>query len=122
MKLLVLLFALFAGTMGLLAMLAPAPANYIARLFRDRAGLYAATAIRLVFGAAMWFAADASRAPIILRIFGALIVFTGVLVPLLGLNRHRRMIDWWLGSGRTIQVSWGLVALAISAFLIYAVV
>jgi hypothetical protein len=32
------------------------------------------------------------------------------------------MLDWWLESGRTIQVAWGLLALAISAFLVYSVV
>jgi hypothetical protein len=122
MRLLVLLFALFAGTMGVLAMLFPTQANHVARLFRDRGGLYAATAIRLVFGAAILFAANASRAPMTLRIFGALILITGLLVPVLGLERHRRMLDWWLESGRTIQVAWGLLALAISAFLVYSVV
>ena len=122
MRLVVLLFALFAGTMGVLAILFPRQANHVARLFRDRGGLYAATAIRLVFGAAIVFVANASRAPMTLRIFGALILITGVLVPLLGLERHRRMLDWWLASGRTIQIAWGLVATAMSAFLVYAVV
>jgi hypothetical protein len=57
-----------------------------------------------------------------LRIIGAIIVITGVLIALLGIERHRRMIDWWLSAERTIQFIWGLIALVFGVFLIYAIV
>jgi drug/metabolite transporter superfamily protein YnfA len=122
MKFLVLLFGLFAATMGALAVFTPAGANAIARQFANRGGLYAATVIRIVFGGAMWFAAAESRTPMTLRIIGAIIVITGVLIALLGIERHQRMIDWWLSAGRTIQFVWGLIALVFGVFLIYAIV
>ncbi len=57
-----------------------------------------------------------------LRIIGAIIVITGVLIALLGIERHQRMIDWWLSAGGTIQFVWGPIALVFGVFLIYAIV
>jgi len=48
-------------------------------------------------------------------------LLTGIVILFLGLERHRRMIDWWLSAGRTIQFVWGVVALAFGLFLIYAI-
>ena len=122
MNVIVLLLSLFVAAMGALAIFAPRRANDMARAFEGRGGLYAATAIRLVLGAGLWFVADASRAPAALRIFGVIILLVGLLMPLLGLDRHRRMINWWLSVGRPIQLVWGAVALAFGLFLIYAVI
>jgi uncharacterized membrane protein YidH (DUF202 family) len=121
MKFLVLLFGLFAATMGGLAVFAPTVANAIARQFANRGGFYAVTVIRIVFGGAIWLAAGESRTPVTLRIIGAMIIITGVLIALLGIERHQRMIDWWLSAGRTIQFVWGLVALVFGLFLIYTI-
>jgi hypothetical protein len=121
MRIIALLLSLLVAAMGALAILAPSRANDLARMFANRAGLYIATAIRLVLGAGLLFVAGASRAPMTLRVFGVIILVVAILMPLLGLDRHRRMIDWWLSVGRTIQRAWGLVALAFGIFLIYAI-
>lgn len=120
-KIIVLLLSLFVAGMGLLSIFAPRRANHIARMFSGRSGLYVATAIRLVLGAALLFLANTSRAPIALRILGVIILIVGIVVLLLGLERHRRLIDWWLSMGTGIQRAWGVVALALGVFLIYAI-
>ena len=107
--------------MGALSIFAPRRANDIARMFSGRSGLYTATAIRLVLGAGLLFVAETSRTPTALRILGVIILIVGIVVLLLGLERHRRMIDWWLSKGTTIQRVWGVVALAFGVFLIYAI-
>ena len=121
MNIIVLLLSLFVAAMGVLAIFAPRRANDLARAFEGRAGLYAATAIRLVLGAGLWLVADASRAPATLRVFGVIILLVGVLTPFLGLDRHRQMINWWLSVGRLIQLVWGALTLAFGIFLIYAI-
>jgi hypothetical protein len=121
MRVIVLLLSVFAAAMGALAVFAPYWANRFARMFADRPGFYITTAIRLVLGAGLLFLAETSRAPMALRIFGAIILVAGVVILFLGLERHRRMIDWWLSAGRTIQLVWGLIALAFGLFLIYAI-
>jgi hypothetical protein len=122
MSLVVLLLSLFIAAMGGLAIFTPTRANDLARMFAGRSGLYAATVIRLVLGAGLLFVAQSSRAPMALRVFGGIILIAGVLVPFLGLERHRRMIDWWVSAGRTIQLVWGAVALVFGVFLIYATI
>lgn len=121
MTALVLLLCLFVAAMGVLAIFAPRRANELARLFSDWPGLYTATAIRLVLGAGLLFVAEDSRASTALRVFGTIILLVGVLTPLLGLERHQRMINWWLSVGRPIQLVWGAFVLALGVFLIYAI-
>lgn len=100
----------------------PQIANDLARIFSGRPGLYAATVIRLALGAGLLMMANNSRAPAVLRIFGGIVLLFGILTPAIGLDRHRRMIDWWLSAGRTIQITWGALALALGVFLIGAIV
>jgi hypothetical protein len=122
MRIIVLLLSVFAATMGVLAVFAPGSANQLARMFIAPTGFYITTAIRLGFGVGLLVLADTSRAPLVFRVFGAIILLTGIAILVLGLERHRRIIDWWLSAGRTTQFAWGLIALAFSLFLIYAII
>jgi len=84
-------------------------------------GLWVATAIRAVLGLGLLAAAEDSKAPALLRILGGLILIVAAATLLLGLDRHRRMIDWWLARNRSIQIAWGAAAFALGVFLIYAI-
>jgi len=121
MTALVLLLGLFVAAMGALALLTPRLGNALAEMFRGGSGLCAATAIRLALGGGLLWVADTSRAPMILRLLGGLILLVGVITPLIGLKWHQRMIDWWLSAGTTVQRVWGTVSLAFGVFLIYAI-
>jgi uncharacterized membrane protein YidH (DUF202 family) len=117
----VLLLSLFVAVMGVLALLTPRFGNALAEMFRGGSGLCAATAIRLALGGGLLFVAESSRAPTILRLLGGFILLVGVITPLIGLQWHHRMIDWWLSAGTTVQRVWGTVALALGVFVIYAI-
>jgi len=122
MTALALILSAFVAAMGVLAIFVPGRADDIARLFADKTGLWAATAIRAVLGLGLLAAAEDSKAPALLRILGGLILIVGAATLLLGLDRHRRMIDWWLARNRTIQIAWGAAAFALGVFLIYAII
>ena len=121
MTALALILSAFIAAMGALAIFFPGRANDMARLFADKTGLWVATAIRAVLGLGLLAAAEDSKAPMLLRILGLIILVVAIAMPLLGLDRHRRMIDWWLATNRTIQIVWGAVAFALGVFLIYAI-
>ncbi|HWY52421.1 MAG TPA: hypothetical protein VNW72_13150 [Chthoniobacterales bacterium] len=121
MTALALILSAFIAGMGLLAIFFPGRANDVARLFADKTGLWVATAIRAVLGLSLLAAAEDSKAPIVLRILGLIILIVAIVVPILGLDRHRRMIDWWLAISRNIQIVWGAAAFVLGAFLIYAI-
>src|SRR6266851_9376068 len=110
MTALALILCAFVAAMGLLAIFFPSRADDMARLFADKTGLWVATAIRAVLGLGLFASAADSKAPGILRILGGLILIVAIATPLLGLDRHRRMIDWWLARDRKIQIICGAAA------------
>jgi hypothetical protein len=121
MTALALILSAFVAAMGVLAIFFPGRANDLARLFADKTGLWVATVIRAVLGLGLLAAAEDSKAPLLLRVLGLIILVVAIAMPLLGLDRHRRMKDWWLARNRTVQIVWGAVAFALGVFLIYAI-
>jgi len=121
MTALALILSAFVAAMGALAVFFPGRANDLARLFADKTGLWVATAIRAVLGLGLLVAAEDSKAPMLLRILGLIILLVAIAMPLLGLDRHRRMIDWWLARDRKIQIICGAASFVLGVLLIYAI-
>ncbi len=107
--------------MGVLVIVSPARANDLTRLFADKTGLWVTTAIRAVLGLGLLAAAGDSKAPMVLRILGLIILIIAIVVPILGFGRHRRMIDWWLARDRKIQIICGAAAFVLGVVLIYVI-
>ena len=108
------------AAMGVVVIFKPALAHDLTRLLSDKTGMWIATAIRAVLGLGSLAAAE-SKAPMLLRILGLLILIVAIVVPILGLDRHRRMIDWWLARPRTVQMLCGAVAFMFGVGLIYLI-
>jgi len=121
MTALTLILCAFIAAVGVLVIVSPARANDLTRLFADKTGLWVATAIRSVLGIGLLAAAEDSKAPALLRILGAIILIVAIAMPLLGLDRHRRMIDWWLARDRKIQVACGAASFVLGVVLIYVI-
>jgi hypothetical protein len=95
MALIALGLSLFFAALGALGMVSPLRLLGVARHFQSPVGLYAAAALRVLLGAALFFAAPTSSAPTVVRILGILILVAGVITPLFGLERFRRLLNWW---------------------------
>ena len=113
-----ILCAAIAG-MGVVMIIRPALAHDLTRLFADKTGMWIATAIRAVLALGLLAAASDSKAPMLLRLLGLLILIVAIVMPILGLDRHRRLIDWWLARPRTIQILCGAAAFVFGIGLIY---
>jgi hypothetical protein len=122
MTALALILCAFIAAMGVLVIISPARANDLTRLFADQTGLWVAAAIRAVLGLGLLAAAGDSKAPGLLRILGGLILIVAIAMPLLGLDRHRRMIDWWLARDRKVQIICGAASFVLGVALIYVVI
>src|SRR2546423_10072709 len=109
------------AAMGVTVIVAPAKAHDLARLFADKTGMWIATAIRAVLALCLLAAASESKAPMLLRLLGLLILIVAILIPILGLDRHRRMIDWWIARPRTAQMFWGAATFVFGIALIYLI-
>ena len=104
-----ILCAAIAG-FGVVVIVKPALAHDLTRLFADRTGMWVATAMRAVLGLGFLAGASESKAPILFQILGALILIVAIVMPILGLDRHHRMIEWWLARSRKVEMLCGAAA------------
>jgi hypothetical protein len=109
------------AAMGAIVIVKPALAHDWARLLADKTGMWIATAIRAVLALGLLAAASESKAPGTLKILGLLILIVAILIPILGVDRHRRMIDWWLARKRAVQMVCGATAFVFGIGLIYLI-
>jgi uncharacterized membrane protein len=121
MTALALILCAAIAAMGVLVIVSPARSNDLTRLFADTTGLWVATGIRAVLGLSLLAAASESKAPMLLRILGLIILIVAIVVPILGLDRHRRMIDWWLARDRKTQIICGAASFILGVVLIYVI-
>jgi hypothetical protein len=115
----ILLSAALAG-MGAVGIVSPARLLEIARRFQTPSGIYAATGVRLVLGLALFLAAPGSRAPAVLEVLGIVIMVAGLITPMFGLERFRRILDWWSAQGPGFLRAWAACVMAFGLYLIYA--
>jgi fatty acid desaturase len=121
MTALVLILCAAIAAMGVVMIVKPALAHDLTRLFADKTGMWVVTAIRAVLGLGLLAAATESKAPMLLRIVGLIILLVAIVVPILGLDRHRRLIEWWLARNRRTEILCGAAAFVIGLGLIYLI-
>jgi hypothetical protein len=107
---------------GAVVIVKPALAHDLTRLFADKTGMWIATAIRAVLALGLFAGASESKAPALLQILGLLILIVAIAMPILGLERHRKMIDWWLARSRTVEMVCGAAAFVFGIGLIYLII
>ena len=121
MTALVLILCAAIAAIGVVMIVKPALAHDLTRLFVDKTGMWVVTAIRAVLGLGLLAAATESKAPMLLRIVGLIILLVAIVVPILGLDRHRRLIEWWLARNRRTEILGGAAAFVIGLGLIYLI-
>lgn len=104
---------------GVVVIVKPALAHDLTRLFADKTGMWIAAALRAVLGLGFLTGASESKAPVLFQILGGLILIVAIVMPILGLDRHRRMIDWWLARSRTVEMLCGAAAFVFGIGAIY---
>jgi hypothetical protein len=121
MAIVALVLSFLVAALGVVGLISPMRLLEIVRHFQSQVGLYAAAALRVVLGLALFLAAPASRAPKILRILGIIILVAGLFTPLFGVERIHRLMDWWSTQGAVFMRVWAALALAFGLLLAYAV-
>ena len=121
MKLLALAIGVFIAIVGLIAVLAPDTLLTIIRGLLTPGGLYAIALFRIVVGVILLRAAPGSRAPGILGVVGGLIVISGLITPLIGLERARAMFEWWAAQPGLVMRVWGALVVLVGGLVAYGV-
>lgn len=125
MKTLASVFGLLVATVGVVGMLAPSSLVWIAQHSVTPGAFYLIAVVRLAVGLVLISAASASRAPKALRIVGYVIVVAGLataLTGLVGMERARALIGWWVGQDAGIIRVTSVLLVAFGGFVVYACV
>ncbi len=122
MTLVALIICLLTAAFGALGIASPSRLLGVVRYLQTPVGLYFAAGIRVLLGVALLFAAPTSRAPGLIHILGVVIIVIGVITPFFGLERFRRLLDWWSEQGSTFVRGWAVLALLFGLSLAYALV
>lgn len=104
---------------GVLGVAAPSALLELGRSLQSASGLYVAAALRVAFGATLFWAAPNSRVPRTLRVLGIFIVIAGLATPFFGVERSRAMSDWWSTQGSFFIRAWPMVAVGFGLFIAY---
>lgn len=114
------LFGLFMVLVGAWGVLAPSRLTELVQRFATKSGLLVAVAVRLLLGLVLWFAAPESRAPLLLQMLAVLAVLAAVVLPFVGVDRYKAIIDWWTKLSPTKQRLWSLLAVLFGASILWA--
>ena len=122
MTLVALIICLLASALGALGIASPSRLLGVVRYFQTPMGLYFAAGVRVLLGVALLFAAPTSRAPDLIHILGVVIIVIGIITLFFGLERFRRLLDWWSAQGSAFIRGWAVLALVFGLSLAYAIV
>ena len=121
MLILAFVLSLSVVVLGALGIVSPMMLLGVVRKFESPAGIYAAAALRIMLGVALFLSAPTSRVQEVVRILGITIFVMGIITPLFGLERFRRLLNWWSERGPVFMRVWAGFALGFGLFLAYAV-
>jgi uncharacterized membrane protein HdeD (DUF308 family) len=94
MVLLVNLLAIAVVVYGCLVMLRPEVLRKVFDKLKEGANVYMASGIKSIAGLILVFSSNASRVPWIVLLYGALMVFSGILAFVIKKNFIIGMLDW----------------------------
>jgi hypothetical protein len=110
------------AALGALGVASPERLISILRRLETPGGLYTSAVVRVVLGVALVLAAPTSRAPDLIRLFGVIAVVAGLMLPILGLARIGKLVDWWSARPAFVIRAWAVIALAFGLYLVWALV
>jgi hypothetical protein len=120
MALALLVLGIVIAMVGAIGIVTPTSLVTIAGVFVTPMGLYAAAALRVALGTALVVAAPTSRTPTTLRVLGVIIIVGGLVTPLIGVDRARMFLAWWVTLGTMVMRVWASIAFVFGLFLAYA--
>ena len=107
---------------GVLGIVSPARLADLIILIQEPTGLYIAAGSRLLFGGTLLGVAAGSRAPTTLTVIGWILIFSGIMMSLVGVEYIAQRVGWSLALGPWFLRVWGGVAILFGGSLIYAMV
>jgi hypothetical protein len=106
---------------GAIVLVKPAVFGVILNFWKKDKNVYLAGVIRLTFGAIFLLAASSCRLPVVITVFGVLMIIGGILIFALGPKRLSAIFDWWQNKPAFIVRLLGFVAFAMGSLIVYSI-
>ena len=114
----------FAGLLilgiGLTILFSPGRMRWALKNLITRRMMPVFSIVRIGFGIVFVLAAPSTRLPGFVWALGLLMIFSGVSLPILGLDRLRKWADWWSEKPESVIRGWSLLAILLGALLAWA--
>jgi len=121
MRLIAFTFCALLIAIGAMGVLFPPRLVDFVRRFQSRQGLFLAAAIRLAFGGSLFLVASSSRSPGLVQGLGIFLIAAGAITPFFGVERFRRILDWWAEQSPGFMRAWAAFALLFGLLLAYLI-
>jgi hypothetical protein len=109
------------GAMSLVVLVAPRQVGGVLFPRLTVGTLRWATAFRLVVGALFVIAAPSTKAPIVFTVLGVIVILAGVALPVLGIDRVRRIAGWAMERPAWVLRGWAATAFGLAILMVWAV-
>jgi hypothetical protein len=121
MRFAALLTAIVAVVVGIVGLLSPESLTAVRRLyFATPVRLYPAAAVRVAMGVVLILAARNSRAPLAVRVLGAVVCAQGLAAMIVGVDRSPAILEWETMHPALLRIG-AAVAVGTGAFIAFAV-
>ncbi|NNE45608.1 MAG: hypothetical protein HKN37_02990 [Rhodothermales bacterium] len=117
---LVLVFAIAIGSACIISLYSPDRLMRFVQTEWDKPwAMYVAVVVRLILGAALIYAAPASRFPGVFTALGGIAIVAAIAIPVVGRERFGAVLDWFAERPPLFVRLWLLFGLHFCVFLVY---
>ena len=120
-ELIVIAVSSFVAGIGVFGLTSPAAMVRFVSNWQTQSGLWAASAIRLAFGIALWVVAAGSRFPAVFKVLSVVSVVSAIILPLIGVSRFKSLLAWWSRQSPAFVRVWSAAAMLMGVFLLWSV-
>lgn len=120
MIVLVKLIGVFIACMGLIIFSNPELMKKMISYWRNGNRLYIGGLLRVIFGVIFLFSAFRARSPAFMAALGIFLVIAGMLIFVLGLEKIKKMLDWWDEKPFSVLRLVSIIIFAIGVLIIYS--
>ena len=119
---LLIVFAIAIGVACIISLYSPERLmRYVQTEWDKPRTMYVAVVVRLILGAALIYAAPASRFPGVFTALGGIAIVAAIAVPIAGRKRIGALLEWFAENPRLFVRLWLLFGFLFCGFLVYGI-
>ncbi len=120
MNIIIFLVGVIISLMSLLFIFVPSYFKKFFERYLDKGWMLWAVVFRLVIGVLFVLSSKDTRYPHFIFWLGIVTLLSGITLPIIGQERIKKIINWWLDKPTIVQILWALIAFIFGLFIIYS--